>query len=74
MSYVASGCGALVFSALTIYMLLRRELLIVPSAGTGTEPQRTSSGTGTFKILRTGTGTFILMYKVPEPNWNFYII
>jgi len=40
-------------------------------AGTGTEPKRTSSRTGTFKILRTGTGTFVLIYKVPELSRNF---
>lgn len=28
-------------------------------------------GTGTFKILRTGTGNFILLKKVTEPNRNF---
>jgi len=41
--------------------------------GTGTKPKRTGSETGTFKIFRTGTGTetFILINKVPEPNRNF---
>jgi len=42
-------------------------------AGTETEPKRTGSGTGAFEILRTGTGTetFILINKVPEPNHSF---
>jgi len=41
--------------------------------GIGTEPKRTGSGTGTFKILRTKTKneTFILINKVKEPNRNF---
>jgi len=54
--------------AATIYVL--HNIQSIP--GTGTEPKRTDAGTGTFKILR--TGTFILIYKVPEPNRNFYII
>jgi len=39
-------------------------------SGTGTEPKRTCSGSGTFEILKTCTGieAFILMNKVPELN------
>jgi len=40
---------------------------------TGIEPKRTGSGTGTFKVLRTGTESFILINKLPEPNWSFLI-
>jgi len=41
------------------------------AAGTGTVPKITGSGTETFKILRTGTETFILINKVPELNRHF---
>jgi len=43
---------------------------IISVAGTGTEPKRTGSGTGNLKIFRTGTDTFILIYKVPERILN----
>jgi len=48
-------------------------LVLVYLAGTGTEPKRTGSGIGTFKILKTGTRTetIISINKVPEPNRNF---
>jgi len=39
--------------------------------GTGTELIRTGCGTGTFKILRNETETFILINKALEPNKNF---
>jgi len=45
--------------------------ICIRKTGTGTKPKRTGSGTGTFKILRTGTETFILINKVPEPNHHF---
>lgn len=40
---------------------------------TRTEPKRNCSGTTTFKILRTATGTetFSLINKAPEPDLNF---
>jgi len=41
------------------------------AAETGTEPKITGFGTETFKILKTGTETFLLINKVPEPNRNF---
>jgi len=34
------------------------------AAETGTEPKITGSGTETFKILRTGTETFVTYYAI----------
>jgi len=54
-------------------VLSKSNMFLMTLSGTGTEPKRTGYGTRTFKILRTriGTETFILINKVPEPNWNF---